>query len=67
MSIPLVYLEDGFFVFTDPSHPGFTYEFRIYPTSSVEKWVTHLSDKSWVTPEHINQFKALATAQESAR
>ena len=66
MSIPLVYLEDGFFVFTDPNHPGFTYDFKIYPTSSVDKWIAHLSDKTWVTPEHIRQFKELARQGESA-
>ena len=63
----LVYMEDGYFVFTDPGHPGFTYDFKIFGTESPESWVRHMSDKTWVTPEHIQQFRALAKQGEQVR
>lgn len=54
---PLVEFDDGFYVFRDPSHPGFTYDFMV--RGDALHWVAHMAQKRWVTTEHLEQFARL--------
>lgn len=56
MEPPLVWMEDGYFVFRDPKHPGFTYDFMVTDASDALGWVAHMAEKNWVTTEHLEQF-----------
>ena len=56
---PLVYFDDGFYVFTDRNEPHFQYDFEVDDVMDKSFWINHMSDKNWVTPEHIAEFKRL--------
>ncbi len=60
MNEPLVRREDdGLFVFTDPNHPRFTYDFYILDGLPAEHWLRHMPEKMWVTAAHMADFRRL--------
>lgn len=57
---PLVQLQaDGYFVFHDRKNGG-TYDFKPTDAADCLRWICHMNEKSWVTPDHIEQFALLA-------
>lgn len=66
-SHPLVWVEDGVFIFRDERLPGFRYDFDCQDAGDAIRWAAHLSMKSWVTKEHLFQFCALAMAELGIR
>lgn len=51
------------YVFYDPRLSRFRYSFECGSPGEVLKWIAHLSEKSWVTKAHIEQFVLLAISQ----
>lgn len=66
MEPPLVWMEDGYFVFRDPKHPGFTYDFLVTDAADAMGWVAHMAEKNWVTTDHLEQFARLVTGEFKA-
>lgn len=64
---PLVWIEDGFFIVRDERTPGMRYDFRCKGAGEALAWVEHLSEKSWITTEHLQQFASLAIAAFGVR
>jgi hypothetical protein len=60
MTNRLVWLDkQKYFNFRDPA-TGFVYDFQITESMPFDTWLRQVSSKSWVTGEHILQFRELA-------
>lgn len=64
---PLVWIEDGYFIVRDEKLPGFRYDFACKSAGEALRWTVHLSTKSWITKEHLEQFAGIAADHFKAK
>ena len=63
-TMPLVRIERSSFgsvfaIFTMPSRPGYEYDPQVLCAEQVPELLTHIKQKTWITPRHIEQFVRL--------
>lgn len=56
---PLVTRSGNEYTFHDRESPSFDYEFDCESYESGLDWIRHMSEKNWVTTEHIHDFSSL--------
>jgi hypothetical protein len=63
MAEKLVWIdEEGYVNVRDPNWEGFIYDFTITDAMPIEHWIRQLSQKNWVTDEHLRQLRDLEIA-----
>lgn len=61
---PLVKLVDGYFEFYLDGE--MVYDFKPADAPHALRWIEHMTQKTWVTKDHVQQFAALAAGHYGA-